>query len=180
MFEIICVTNRRICEGDFVKKLYKLSEDENVSKIILREKDLTDEEYFALYNMVKSEKIIWHSHVLKAKENKISKIHMTYPEFLKYGKDDFTYAGVSVHSVTEAVNAEKNHADYIIAGHIFETDCKKGLTPRGIPFLEKVCENVSIPVYAIGGINPQNIILTEKAGAKGAAMMSYFMREARR
>ena len=39
------------------------------------------------------------------------------------------------------------------AGHIFATDCKKGLPPRGLDFLKNVCDAVGIPVYAIGGIN---------------------------
>ena len=39
------------------------------------------------------------------------------------------------------------------AGHIFATDCKKGLPPRGLDFLKNVCDAVEIPVYAIGGIN---------------------------
>ena len=39
------------------------------------------------------------------------------------------------------------------AGHIFATDCKKGLPPRGLDFLKNVCDAVLIPVYAIGGIN---------------------------
>ena len=39
------------------------------------------------------------------------------------------------------------------AGHIFATDCKKGLPPRGLDFLKSVCDAVGIPVYAIGGIN---------------------------
>ena len=39
------------------------------------------------------------------------------------------------------------------AGHIYATDCKKGLPPRGLDFLKNVCDAVEIPVYAIGGIN---------------------------
>ena len=38
------------------------------------------------------------------------------------------------------------------AGHIYATDCKQGLPPRGLDFLEEVCRAVDIPVWAIGGI----------------------------
>ena len=56
------------------------------------------------------------------------------------------------------------------------TDCKKGLAPRGLEFLRKVCESVSVPVYAIGGICNANIDLVRKAGAAGACVMSGLMR----
>ena len=39
------------------------------------------------------------------------------------------------------------------AGHVYVTDCKKGLPPRGLEFLKEVCTKVTIPVYAIGGIH---------------------------
>lgn len=85
------------------------------------------------------------------------------------------YIGTSVHSVEDALNAEKTGADYIIAGHIFPTDCKKGLPPRGLGFLENVCRSVKIPVYAIGGISPENIDKVIAAGAAGGCIMSGFM-----
>ena len=65
---------------------------------------------------------------------------------------------------------------YITAGHIFLTDCKKGLPGRGLPFLEEICKTVRIPVYAIGGISSQNIESVRKTGAAGACIMSGFMR----
>ncbi|MBP3700615.1 MAG: thiamine phosphate synthase, partial [Lachnospiraceae bacterium] len=60
---------------------------------------------------------------------------------------------------------------YIIAGHIFDTDCKKGSPGRGLDFLRQVTRAVSIPVYAIGGIAPENISLIRTSGAAGACVM---------
>lgn len=48
--------------------------------------------------------------------------------------------------------AEQLGASYLTAGHIYATDCKRGLPPRGLGFLKEVCREVSIPVYGIGGI----------------------------
>ena len=47
--------------------------------------------------------------------------------------------GVSVHTVEEAIFVEKHGGSYLMAGHIFATDCKKGLMPRGIEFLKEIC-----------------------------------------
>jgi thiamine-phosphate pyrophosphorylase len=66
-------------------------------------------------------------------------------------------------------------ASYLIAGHIFATDCKKGLSPRGLDFLAAVCRVTQIPVFAIGGINDKCYPLVLKAGAAGACIMSETM-----
>ena len=59
---------------------------------------------------------------------------------------------------------------------MFLTDCKKGLPGRGLTFLQNICENVSIPVYAIGGISNENINDVRLTGAAGACIMSGFMK----
>lgn len=107
-----------------------------------------------------------------------SNIHMTMPMLQHFPLSDINakrFVGASIHSIEEAKIAEEKGVDYVIAGHIFETDCKKGLAPRGLDFLRKVCKSVKIPVYAIGGINPQNISQIAQAGADGACIMSGFM-----
>lgn len=83
---------------------------------------------------------------------------------------------MSVHSVEQAVRAQQLGADFLIAGHIFPTDCKPGLPPRGLEFLGQVCRAVTIPVYAIGGITPENAPLAVKAGAAGVCIMSGAMK----
>ena len=61
---------------------------------------------------------------------------------------------------------------YITAGHVFDTDCKEGLPGRGLAFLKQVCESVKTPVYAIGGIDPENYKEVMAAGAAGVCVMS--------
>ena len=75
----------------------------------------------------------------------------------------------------EAAEAQSLGATYITAGHVFPTDCKKGLAPRGLDFLKKTCAAVGIPVYAIGGVCSGNYSLVRSAGAAGACVMSGLM-----
>lgn len=84
--------------------------------------------------------------------------------------------GTSIHSVEDAVFAESHGADYITAGHIFTTDCKKGLPGRGIDWLKSICHAVSIPVYAIGGISDANIFMLSDCNIAGYCMMSASMK----
>ena len=87
--------------------------------------------------------------------------------------------GISTHSLEQVQEAEKCNASYVFFGHVFPTDCKKGVPPRGLHFLEKICHNASVPVYAIGGITPQNAAQAVKAGAAGVCVMSWGMQEDR-
>ena len=73
------------------------------------------------------------------------------------------------------MEAQSLGCTYITAGHVFETDCKKGLPGRGLDFLRNVCAAVDIPVYGIGGIDADNIVLIRDAGASGACLMSSLM-----
>ncbi len=87
----------------------------------------------------------------------------------------FRRVGVSVHSVDEALIAERCGASSVTAGHVFPTVCKKGVPQRGIGFLKDVVNAVSIPVFAIGGIDTDVIAQVHKTGATGACMMSVMM-----
>ncbi|WP_339234493.1 thiamine phosphate synthase [Paenibacillus sp. FSL R5-0517] len=80
--------------------------------------------------------------------------------------------GVSVHSIDEAKIAEEQGADYLFFGHVFATNSKPDLEPRGLYALDEVCRGVSIPVIAIGGIEPGNIDAIRSAGAQGVAVIS--------
>ncbi|MBQ6499294.1 MAG: thiamine phosphate synthase, partial [Ruminococcus sp.] len=88
----------------------------------------------------------------------------------------FDTLGVSCHSAADVSLAEKLGATYVTAGHIFETDCKRDIPPRGLGLLSDITETANIPVYAIGGINADNIALTKDVGASGACIMSGLMR----
>lgn len=80
--------------------------------------------------------------------------------------------GVSVHSIDEAKIAEERGADYLFFGHVYSTNSKPDLEPRGLYALAEVCYGVSIPVMAIGGIEPGNIHAIRSAGAQGVAVIS--------
>lgn len=79
--------------------------------------------------------------------------------------------GVSVHSLEQALAAQDLGADYVVAGHIFNTPSHALERGRGLKFLREICEKLSIKTYAIGGINFENLSEIKQAGAAGAYMM---------
>jgi len=184
MSDIICVTNRSLCGGDFLAQTEKIAAA-HPKAIILREKDLSPEEYTELAGKVmdickrQDTLCILHSFTEAALELGADAIHLPLHKLLELPEDirkRFRLIGASCHSVSDALQAQQAGASYITAGHVFATDCKKGLPPRGLDFLRDVCGAVSIPVYAIGGISPQNMKDTLACGAAGGCIMSGLMK----
>jgi thiamine biosynthesis protein ThiS len=68
--------------------------------------------------------------------------------------------------------AASTGAGYLIAGHVFESGGKPGLTPIGLDRLAEICAATDLPVLAIGGISTDNARTATASGAKGVAVMS--------
>lgn len=83
--------------------------------------------------------------------------------------------GQSVHSSDAAMRAEREGADYLLFGPVFETPLKKRYgPPQGLDRLEEVCRLTGLPVFAIGGITPASLRACLDRGAYGIAAMSLF------
>ncbi|MGG4555832.1 thiazole tautomerase TenI [Bacillus toyonensis] len=89
-------------------------------------------------------------------------------------KEKFSYlhVGYSVHSLEEAIVAFKNGADSLVYGHVFPTDCKKGVPARGFEEISDIASCLSISITAIGGITPENTVDVLTNGVSGIAVMS--------
>lgn len=195
------ITNRKLVKNlDFFQVIEKAI-DGGVDVIILREKDLNNEQLESIAIRIKEiissrfsninnsqivnknkynkTKLIINSNREVAEKINADGYHMTFKNFINRKKDYDGLLGVSVHTVEEAILAEVNGADYVLASHIFNTDCKKGLPPKGTMLIRNIKDNVGIPVIALGGINDKNIHMVIENGADGVAVMSYIMASSR-
>ncbi|MHC1685726.1 MAG: thiamine phosphate synthase [Clostridiaceae bacterium] len=176
------ITNRKLVTKDKFINVVGEAIASGIDRIILREKDLKDDQLLLLARAIQELiagydecKLIINSNINVAKEINAFGLHLPYGQFINYDKSFIGEIGVSVHSLEEAVEACKKGASYILAGHIFETKCKEGLRPRGIEFIREMKSMVKIPVIALGGIYPDNAKLVLDAGADGIAVMSTVM-----
>ena len=84
--------------------------------------------------------------------------------------------GQSTHSLAEARAAERAGADFVLFGPVYFTPSKAVYgNPQGLGPLKEVVEKISVPVYAIGGVKPENIGAVQTTGARGVALISAVM-----
>ena len=80
--------------------------------------------------------------------------------------------GVSARTVEQAVQAERDGADYLGVGAVFSTSTKADAMPVSYETLQAICRAVSIPVVAIGGIQRENLLSLTGSGVDGVALVS--------
>lgn len=171
------ITNRKAIPHENLLGLIQSIKTSEIDRIILREKDLDETELMKIGEKIAATltdtttKLLINTNVNVAKRINAYGVHFPYSEFIKT-KERHGITGVSVHSVEEAKIAESGGADYLIAGHVYQTTCKEGLEPRGSSFIRAICEAVTIPVIAIGGIKPKHVSQLLVQGVSGIAVMS--------
>ena len=195
------ISNRKLCENENlekqIEKIFSAYERKIILKnfdivaLTLREKDLNKNEYLKLIEKIypicqkyKINLILHQNYDLNLDEKyMIEGLHLSYEIFKSLNKNireglikKYKRIGVSIHSLVEAKEVENLGASYIVAGHIFETDCKKGLEPRGLKFVEDLSSVLTIPIFAIGGIDENNSQSVIDSGAFLVCMMSSLMK----
>ena len=196
------ISNRKLCENENLEKQIEkifsayqrkiILENFEIVSLTLREKDLNKNEYLKLVEKIypicqkyKIDLILHQNYDLNLDEKyNIEGIHLSYEIFKSLNKNireelirKYKKIGVSIHSIDEAKEVENLGATYIVAGHIFKTDCKKDLEPRGLKFIQELSVILTIPIFAIGGINQENSHLVINSGAFGVCMMSSLMKD---
>lgn len=175
------ITNRKLVRNKDFYHIINEAIKGGISAIILREKDLDYEELLPMALKIKEAignsgvKLIINKDLKVAHAVNANGFHTSFKNFIVAKPEFQGTLGVSIHSLQEAVEAEKLGADYLLFGHIFETNCKKAIPPRGVDLIKAIKSQVSIPLIALGGITPENIHQVIEAGADGAAVMSTIM-----
>lgn len=80
--------------------------------------------------------------------------------------------GRSIHDLEGAQNAAAQGANYLLFGSVWETPSHPNQSGQGLDALRAICESVSVPVFAIGGVNSENAARCVEAGAAGVALIS--------
>lgn len=181
MSRCVALTNRHLVRGRLTDQI-RLLVAGGIPSILLREKDLSQEEYADLARAViplmsVPGDCILHHHIDVARDLHHPAIHLPLPDLRRIRGDwlDFEIRGASVHSVSEAREAQDLGATYLMASPIFETACKPGVLPKGTAFIGELVRLTGLPIYALGGIDLHNAPEALDAGASGVCLMSAAM-----
>lgn len=186
---LIAVTDSATCPRPLPEQIARLAKlpELRPQAVILRAKSLDKVAYRTLAIEAQQSceatgiALILHSDWQLARKLGVKKLHLPLAllrQLPTCERAHFTWLSTSVHSVGEAQEAQALGATVLIAGHIYTTQCKAGLAPRGLGFLQNVCSTVNLPVYAIGGIvfDAAQHAELQANGARGACVMSAYMR----
>ena len=164
---LYAVTDRHWLNGRTLYSVVKESLDGGVTFLQLREKELDEvhflEEAKELQQLCREYQVpfIVNDNVDIAISMNADGVHVGQSDMeagdvrAKLGPDKII--GVSAQTVEQAVLAEKHGADYLGVGAVFPTGSKDDADDVSYETLKAICEAVSIPVIAIGGITQENV-----------------------
>jgi len=179
---VYAVTDRHWLNGRTLYEVVKESLDGGVTFLQLREKDLDDENFLKeaieLKELCKEYKVpfVINDNVDIAIKMDADGVHVGQSDMeagdvrAKLGPDKII--GVSAQTVEQAVLAEKRGADYLGVGTVFPTGSKDDAEDVSHETLKAICDAVSIPVVAIGGITLENASQLKDSGICGVAVIS--------
>ena len=189
------ITNRTLCSEQEYFDRIKEACINGVDNIIIREKDLTDEEVICIYEKIsqslpvdvrKKTSIIINSKFKAYEDTDCDGIHLPFWLFKEKLEERYNFKiekqiGLSLHSADEVAEMEELCSkygvtvSYITLSHIYETKCKEGLKPRGLELLKMGGELTKVKVVALGGIDSSNVAETLKY-CDDIAVMSLIMK----
>lgn len=179
---LYAVTDRHWLNGRTLYSVVKESLDGGVTFLQLREKELDEvhflEEAKELQQLCREYQVpfIVNDNVDIAISMDADGVHVGQSDMeagdarAKLGPDKII--GVSAQTVEQAVLAEKHGADYLGVGAVFPTGSKEDADDVSYETLKAICEAVSIPVIAIGGITQENVKELAGSGICGIAVIS--------
>lgn len=153
-----------------------------VTMVQLREKNLSTLEYIKRAKEVKKitdayqVPLIINDEVIVAAESDAAGVHVGQADLVAskareiLGKDKII--GVSAKTIEQAIEAERNGADYLGIGAVFGTSTKLDATRVRLETVQEICQAVKIPAVAIGGINETNMLQLKGCGVSGVAVVS--------
>jgi len=182
-YTLYLVTDRGILGGRNLFEAVEAAIRGGVTLLQLREKDASGREFYELALQMK--RVAASHHIPLIINDRLDIALAVDADGLHVGQDDLPVEvarrllgpgkilGCSVSNEEEAVQAERNGADYLGAGIVYPTGSKEVATPPiGVDGLRRIKEAVSIPVVGIGGIGLHNVTAVKEAGVDGISVIS--------
>lgn len=180
--ELYAVTDRHWLGNQTLLEQVKEALDGGATCIQLREKQLDDKTF--LQEAIEIQKLCKEYHVPFIVNDNVDIAKTMHADGIHVGQSDMealdvrkelgkdVILGVSAQTVEQAKKAEAHGADYLGVGAVFPTGSKDDAEDVSYETLKAICEAVSIPVIAIGGITQDNVKELAGSGIVGIAVIS--------
>jgi len=181
-YRLCLVTDRSLLHGIRLEEAVEQAICGGCTMIQLREKNCSAKAFYELAKRIKSITDAYHVPLIINDRTDIAiairaaGVHVGQSDLPAYvirsmiGSD--ALLGVSVTSVKEALQAEKEGADYLGVGALFPTNTKKDAAHVTLQELKNIKKAVTIPIMGIGGINKTNLELLKQTGIDSIAVIS--------
>ncbi|MGN0393758.1 MAG: thiamine phosphate synthase [Coprococcus sp.] len=179
---LYAVTDRYWLNGDTLYNHVKLALEGGATFIQLREKNMDKNSFIAEAREI--QQLCREYHVPFVINDEVDIANKIDADGVHVGQSDMEAGdvrrligpdkilGVSAQTVEQALRAEQNGADYLGVGAVFPTSSKDDADDVSRETLKAICDAVSIPVIAIGGITENNVCELEGSGISGIAVIS--------
>lgn len=179
---LYAVTDRSWLKGQTLCEQVEQALKGGVTFLQLREKELDDQEFFeeaqVIQKLCKKHRVpfLINDNVALAAKIGADGVHVGQSDMAagearaKLGPDRII--GVSARTVEEALEAQRQGADYLGVGAVFHTGSKADAAEVDHQVLRDICRAVDIPVIAIGGITRDNVAQLKHSGICGIAVIS--------
>ena len=181
LYVLIGATDASNDQGNVgVNELVQQLIEANVSLIQLRDKTLTDRQLVTLGRQIM--KLTRGTRTRFIMNDRADLALAAGADGVHLGQDDLTVAdarkimgaarliGVSTHSIEDARQAVLAGANYIGVGPVFSSKTKSFSSLAGLELVEQVAAEIKLPVFAIGGINEENVVKVIAAGISRVAV----------
>lgn len=144
----------------------------------IREKSMINDRYRWLAGeMIKrahafQAKVVINSDISLSRELGADGVHLTSAQLMSLtARPDVNWCGASCHNAEELYQAEHIGVDFVVLGPVSSTLSHPGLSPLGWRKFSTLIRDYSLPVYALGGLVPDDLPIALEQGGHGIAMM---------
>lgn len=185
--KIYLVTDEKSCKGKDFYSCIEEAIESGVKIVQLREKNISTKDFYE--KALKVKEICKNYEVLFIINDRLDIAQAVEADGVHLGQSDMPIEkareilkdkfliGATARNIEEAKKAELLGADYIGSGAIFGTSTKDNAKKLEMKDLKKIVNSVKIPVFAIGGININNVWMLKNIGLQGICSVSGILSE---
>jgi thiamine-phosphate pyrophosphorylase len=176
------IADKKICGDRRIADVVIQAIEGGAQMIQYRDKDSSDREFLEIASILQN--ICQNRRIPFIINDRVDIAAYLKPDGVHLGQDDLPpriarkilgqskIIGISAENIDQAKLAEKQGADYVGIGPIFDTPTKNIEMPIGLEIMRQVKKHLKIPFFPIGGINLENLAQVIAAGSQRIAVGS--------